>query len=336
MGAPASPSFANLIMEEIFCYVVETLKFYIPLIKFFVDDTLLLVPYDKIQYILDVFNSYHQKIQFTIEVEKDNSLPFLDLLIIRENSSIITDWYTKAISTNRCINFYSSHSMQQKTNIMENLIKRALKLSNKKFHRKNLDKVENILKQNNYPTYLVKRIINKHTSNRSHIVNVPSNSSISSYFRFPYLPGLSHRINKIFKELNVKCAFYNLFTTKRFFTNLKFKTPYNLESGVVYKIPCANCNKCYIGQTKQYLRDRMKQHKYDSENIANFNKTALTLHQMTTGHKFNFEDVKILDREEVGYRRNISEMIHIKRNYTVNHREDVQHLSMIYNNILRK
>ncbi|XP_044755187.1 uncharacterized protein LOC123314131 [Coccinella septempunctata] len=162
--------------------------------------------------------------------------------------------------------------------------------------------------------------------------NTPNN--VISRFKFPYIPHLSHRVSRLFKNLKNGCAYYNLSTTKRFFTQLKHKTPSTLESEVVYKIACQNCHKCYVGQTKQYLKERIRQHKRDCEDVANYNKTAVTHHQMTTGHKFDFDNVEILDREKNGYRRNISEMIQIRRNNTVNHREDVEHLSIIYSNLM--
>ncbi|XP_044764407.1 uncharacterized protein LOC123320972 [Coccinella septempunctata] len=79
-------------------------------------------------------------------------------------------------------------------------------------------------------------------------------------------------------------------------------------SSVVYKIPCLDCDRSYIGQTRQYLKDRIKQHKYDTKNINNKEKTALTYHVFGEGHNFNFEEVEILDVESNGYKRNISEL----------------------------
>lgn len=45
-----------------------------------------------------------------------------------------------------------------------------------------------------------------------------------------------------------------------------------------------------MGQTKQYLRSRVKQHDYDCKlgNIDKFNKTALAFHPFNEGHNFNF------------------------------------------------
>nr|WP_253308758.1 hypothetical protein [Rickettsia endosymbiont of Ceutorhynchus assimilis] len=86
----------------------------------------------------------------------------------------------------------------------------------------------------------------------------------------------------------------------------------------MYKVP-RECQKCYIGETMQYLDKRMKQHKYDCRNdrMLYEDKTALSKHHFQTGHRFKFDDVEILDSEPQIYRRKVSEMIHISLNDTV-------------------
>ena len=43
---------------------------------------------------LYIINSYHGKLKSTYEIETDNAIPFLDILIIKQNNSIITNWYS--------------------------------------------------------------------------------------------------------------------------------------------------------------------------------------------------------------------------------------------------
>jgi len=51
-----------------------------------VDDIILAAPNDKIDLILESFNNYHERLKFTVELEKDRSLSFLDLLITISNN----------------------------------------------------------------------------------------------------------------------------------------------------------------------------------------------------------------------------------------------------------
>ena len=84
------------------------------------------------------------------------------MTLIRYNNTIITDWFNKPTSSGRLINFRSNHPKQQKINIVYNLVDRAISLSNKQFHKKNLNIVIQILQDNNYP----RKFINRYTHTR--------------------------------------------------------------------------------------------------------------------------------------------------------------------------
>ena len=58
---------------------------------------------------LNVFNSINPRIQFTHEIENNNSLSFLD--IIRDNNRLITNWHRKPTFSGRFLNFKSQHSL---------------------------------------------------------------------------------------------------------------------------------------------------------------------------------------------------------------------------------
>lgn len=93
----------------------------------------------------------------------------------------------------------------------------------------------------------------------------------------------------------------------------------------------------YIGQTKQHLGTRVKQHKYScqAKNVLKTEKTALASHRFDLGHNFNFTGTKILDTETNYSKRTISEMISIElADNTVNLRTDTDNLSNIYKGVL--
>ena len=52
--------------------------------------------------------------------------------------------------------------------------------------------------------------------------------------------------------------------------------------GCIYKIPCKECNKCYIGQTGKSLALRVKQHKYSVRTGQESN--ALFIHLRDMNH----------------------------------------------------
>ena len=63
--------------------------------------------------------------------------------------------------------------------------------------------------------------------------------------------------------------------------------------------------------------------------------TALSKHSKELRHNFDFENVKILKKENSYKKRLIYEMIYIKKeNNAVNFRTDIENLSIIYNNVI--
>ena len=61
----------------------------------------------------------------------------------------------------------------------------------------------------------------------------------------------------------------------------------------------------------------------------------VSLHE-NINHKFNWNNITILDNEPIYYKRIISEMLHIKwTDNTINKQEDTHSLSSIYNNFLK-
>ena len=66
------------------------------------------------------------------------------------------------------------------------------------------------------------------------------------------------------------------------------------------------------------------------------NKTALAEHATSYKHSFDFKNTKILDIENILKKRLFLEMIYIQReNSAVNHKTDIENLSVIYNNVIK-
>ncbi|KAI4476581.1 hypothetical protein M0804_013475 [Polistes exclamans] len=77
------------------------LPFPVPFLKVYVDDVITAIPKDRMDQTLKTFNSVHNRIQFTMEVENNGTLPFLDMNIIRnEDGSIVTNWVDKLEQSN--------------------------------------------------------------------------------------------------------------------------------------------------------------------------------------------------------------------------------------------
>ncbi|XP_046737556.1 uncharacterized protein LOC124406248 [Diprion similis] len=95
MGSPMNPVVANLVLEHLENKIINNFPFKLPFYYRYVDDIITAVRQDQITTLLNKFNSFHPKIQFTYEEEKNNKINFLDTTLINTNNGIILDWFHK-------------------------------------------------------------------------------------------------------------------------------------------------------------------------------------------------------------------------------------------------
>lgn len=300
---------------------------------------------------VEIFNSFNGHIQFTIEKEQDRGVPFLDTKLIRDASNtVLLDWYVKPTHSGRYINYNSHHTEKIKINLVLALKTRIEKLSHPSFKLKNLNRLYNTLLDNSYPKSLLWKLIYNtrpvldvsRGSGGLAITNQPS-QEISAFltqnqpcyhFSIPYIKDVTTKIVSVFKdEQNIKVVPRYSKTVGLSYTKLKDKDPPLKTSGVVYGIPCLNCEKVYIGQTSRVFKDRLTSHRSDCRN--NKQTCALAQHTFDTGHNFNFAEPKVLITENRLRKRLFLEMVEIHLSVsTVNKRRDIDDLSSIYSNLL--
>ena len=95
MGSPLSPILADLVIQDLKNDIFNTLTTYIPFYFRYVDDIVLAAPINFIINILDFFNSYHERIKFTVDYGDDRGINFLDVKLLSDNGKIIFDLYKK-------------------------------------------------------------------------------------------------------------------------------------------------------------------------------------------------------------------------------------------------
>lgn len=333
MGSPISPILALIVMDSLFDDVIPKLPFQLPFIYKYVDDVICAVPLDSVDTTLNIFNSYDPHVQFTVENEKDNKVPFLDTELIRcENNSIILNWYQKPTSSGRYINYYSSHPNSHKFNTVIAMKNRVTHISDEKFLRDNLNRLVLMFSNNGYPKHILNKLIYNSNFFDGPVDNVVVDPF--TYKKIPFVKGLTENIVSQFKSYNnLKIAKYNTFTVAGVFSRIKDRTHIMDQSDVIYSVPCRDCQGCYVGQTSQLLKNRITQHRSDSR--IGKNSCALALHFKNSDHNFDFNNVKILDQETNYKKRLFLEMAHIFTDkQSINFKTDINQLSNIYCNIL--
>jgi hypothetical protein len=103
MGTTLSPVVSNIFMEHFEELVLRTANHRPTLWLRYVDDTFVIWPHgpDKLQEFFEHINSLRPSIQFTMETEVDNKIPFLDVLVIKKHSTMTTTVYRKPSHTGR-------------------------------------------------------------------------------------------------------------------------------------------------------------------------------------------------------------------------------------------
>jgi len=174
MGSPLSPVIADIVMRDLENYCLRKLNFELTLYYRYVDDIILTSPIEKIDLISNTFNTYHERLKFTIELEDNRSLNFLDLRLTISYNTIYIDWFQKKTFSGRFLSFLSNHPMCHKIGIIYNLTDRAFLLSHPKFHQRNINLIINLFLDNGYPLQLIFDKINERVKGLIHKKNVLS------------------------------------------------------------------------------------------------------------------------------------------------------------------
>ena len=112
-----------------------------------------------------------------------------------------------------------------------------------------------------------------------------------------------------------------------------------------------NCNSTYIGETKRHLSVRLSEHKRDvhqqekkqytratrKQSTSEENKSEVTDHCNTMNHLINWDQTKIVNREDNLFRRRVKESIAIRKRVTTMNRDQGAHdLPHVYDRLLRQ
>lgn len=108
------------------------------------------------------------------------------------------------------------------------------------------------------------------------------------------------------------------------------------KCNIIYKIDCKNCDASYVGQTGRQLQTRVKEHR-NHIRWNSTNRSVITDHRLEYNHDFDWDGVKVLDKEPMVAKRLTSEMLFIKRqNNSLNLQTDTELLPDIYATLINK
>ena len=310
MGSSLSPILANVYLEK---FEEEAINTFDPKpLQFlrYVDDIYIEWPENirPIEELQTHFNMKSNVTKFTLEKEKDEGLPFLDVHVKRKNNKITTEVYRKPTDSGLYLQYDSNHPCAVKNGIVSTLLHRAkTHSSDKKKYKEEVQKVKTTLIENKYPPKLIDNIIRKHENEeRKEIEKKKPETTIT----LPYIPRLSEKIRKIGNKANIRIVFSSNNTLRNQLVNFRPKSQ-KRDKEVIYSIPC-ECSKNYIGETGRPLEVRLKEHQYSLKK-RDPDVSKLCEHHFTTGHRFLWDQAEIIGQEQNWKARKVHEAAEIMK-----------------------
>ena len=329
MGSPLAPVLANVFMAEFERKWIDQCSISsAPLLWLrYVDDTFAVFRDNAaIQSFYTYINNCHPSISFTIEIEQDNRLPFLDCCVHKTSSSFQTSLFRKKTFTGLYTLWDSFTPRKYKINLIRSLTYRTLKIcSTNKFLHSCLEDLKSILLKNGYPLGVIKYnigdVIKRQTHSTKEVVaTVPRKQVLLC---LPFLGEHSYKlrknlkgtVQKLYKFVDLKVIFTNSNSLQSFF-RYKDQPSASDSSKVVYKATCWDCDAAYIGMTTRRLRKRNAEHFAALSSSTSY--SAIADHTTNLGHRIRWDHFEVLERGRSIKELKIKESLHMQNHTLMN------------------
>ena len=329
MGSPLGPTLANIFLCHHEKHWLDNCpsEFKPLYFKRYVDDIFCLFSDENhVQSFLGYLNTRHPNMNFTIENEVDNALPFLDVNVIRSNEHFITSIYRKPTFSGVYTNFSSFIPDLYKRNLVSTLLFRTFTIcSSWELMHREVVNLKAILRKNSYPKHLTEKLIKKFFA-KVNKVKLPVTTVPKQEFTIllPFLGVVSTKVKRNLELLSKKYLHCSKITVifkspsrlKSVFS-FKDKLPPHIVSGVIYHYTCSSCNATYIGKTKRHTHHRLSEHAGVSPLTGKLLKgqqsTTVRDHMLECHTRVSTDDFKIIGRDNNDWHLKIKESLFIKR-----------------------
>jgi hypothetical protein len=289
MGSSISGLVAEVVLQKLEKLAFQKLK---PTLWVrYVDDTFVIIRKDAFAVFYELINSIFGDIKFTCEEAKDDSLPFLDVLVRKlPDGSLQTSVYRKDSSADVILNYDSNHPASHKRSCVQTLFKRArTHCSSKESLENEIDYLYRILIENAYPNNFIRECLRKP---KRRPLDPTENETKHNWFSLPYIKGTSEIVARQLKKLDIGIAHKPAATIRSKIVKAKDQMQALQKKGVVYRIPCTGCSGAYYGQTGKQLQTRLHEHQLCIRRRDHL--SQLAMHTFESGHKFDWEQTSIV------------------------------------------
>ena len=113
----------------------------------------------------------------------------------------------------------------------------------------------NVLKENNYPKSILYDCLRRPTLTDC---NSPEgDSALKDFAIVPYIQRIAEPVRRILNNCAIKVALKPFRTLGHIFAKHKDRVPIDRKTHAVYSIPCGDCEKVYVDQTKRQFCTRL-------------------------------------------------------------------------------
>lgn len=305
MGSPLSPPIANLFMEEFEVALMKSDVLKPKVWLRYVDDVFFVWSHGlgELYNFLDYINDKFASIKFTMELESNNSLPFLDVRVTKSSNGVLsTNVYRKPSDPELYIRADSCHTRSHKLSAYHYLLNRCDIICKNDVEKAN--ERNHILEVASLHGFDITDLLNKSSLTKKEVKPKPEHFCV-----LPLVPQYSSKIAKILRRFKISISFKPPINIGNFLNTKKDKLEILDKSGV-YMFSCLDCNLSYIGQTIRRIFDRRNGHLYDISS-KNEDATALSKHVIFSNHKIDWDHPILLASSSHWKELNILEGIYI-------------------------
>ena len=280
---------------------------------------------------VNLLNSKDPNIRVTTDVEANRQLPYLDILITRQEDRFCTKVYRKECNTNQVPAFTSyTETRYLRSAIRSDCIRAIRYCTTIKARQKEFDFIRQKFRHHGYPISFIESTIKKAQADLKlkarALPSPPSSTSPAAPVRVsvPFAGSCFYQLKREASKIGIQLVSKPSLTIGSLLcSKAKHHLPKLQQSNVIYRIECS-CQVngdpvVYIGETDRELGTRVREHRESWAGAvrSRANTSAFSAHRDCSPA---FDDVKILNRANHHQLRLLLESAYIR---TVGRREAV-------------
>ena len=193
------------------------------------------------------------------------------------------------------------------------MTERARRICQDDNRKEELLHIQDTFPKNGYPKHVITNNLRKKPKPQetTHDADEVDGATKRPSLFLSYVQGLSEKILIAYLKLKVRTIFKSSGTLRSVLTKVRTKIPELKMKGVVYKVPCQECEASYIGETGRSLQKRITEHKYAVK--TNDRKNSIAVHAWGMEHQPDWDAAEVMETEPHYWKRRILEAIWIQK-----------------------